>query len=303
MGLNPYRFDSGPGHHLNQKIQLQLTTIDGHNLAVDLFLPEITGSYPLDVTVYCHGFKGFKDWGFVPHIHEYLVTENRALITFNYSHNGVYRRDFDRLDLFSENTIGQELRDMESVAKWIGEEGKEIYNLHPEHIDWIGHSRGGGNVWVFSALHPEYVRKMVTWASIHDYEQLFSKLDKKFWQESGIVEIENARTKQQMPLKWMIYEEFLHHKEEYDILGAARSCGKSAMIIHGQNDVSVPINSASKLAEACQHAIYIPIENQDHTFGCSHPMLSLAEATDDFWIVLDNTLEFLEEENIVDTPF
>ena len=84
---------------MNRKISFQIQTIDGHSLAVDLFLPEIPGTEKLSTLVYCHGFKGFKDWGFVPHIEQFLVTENLALITFNYSHNGVIAKDFDDLDV------------------------------------------------------------------------------------------------------------------------------------------------------------------------------------------------------------
>ncbi len=265
-------------------------------MAVDLFLPEMPGSEKLSVSIFCHGFKGFKDWGFIPHIHDFLVTENRALICFNYSHNGVDKRDFDDLDLFAENTIGQELRDMESLARWIQEEATEAYQLHPEKLDWIGHSRGGGNVWIFSSLFPQYVRKIVSWAGISNYHDLFRNLDLKTWQEEGIAYIENARTQQKMPLKWMIYEELQKNKTAYNILNAAHKMEKPALIIHGTKDESVSIDNAHKLAEACNHAIIIQVENQGHTFGVTHPMTSLAEANEAFWLVLDNTLEFLEEE-------
>jgi len=281
---------------LNRIIHTQIPTIDGHNLAVDLFLPEMPGSEKLSVSIYCHGFKGFKDWGFVPHIHEFMVTENRALLTFNYSHNGVDKRDFDALDLFAENTIGQELRDMESIARWIQEEATETYHLHPEKLDWIGHSRGGGNVWVFSALFPQYVRKIVTWASINNYEHLFRDIDKQKWEADGITHIKNARTQQDMPMNWMIYEEFESNREMYDIVKAAQKLDKPALIIHGTNDPAVPISQAEKLAESCMHAIFIKVPNQDHTFGTAHPMKSLEVANHAFWLVLDNTLEFLEEE-------
>ena len=56
-------------------------------MAVDLFLPPTEGPHP--VLVYCHGFKGFKQWGHVPFIHEYFATGEYAVIAFNHSHNGV----------------------------------------------------------------------------------------------------------------------------------------------------------------------------------------------------------------------
>jgi uncharacterized protein len=282
--------------HLNQIIHTQIHTIDGHPMAVDLFLPEMPGSQKLSISVYCHGFKGFKNWGFIPHIHEFLVTENRAFLSFDHSHNGVFRRDFDRLDLFSENTIGLELRDMESIAQWIQEVASKEYHIDPEKIDWIGHSRGGANVWVFASLFPQYVRKLVTWAAIDSYELLFKNFDLERWKIQGLVTVENSRTKQEMPLKYSLYQEFVDHEDEYNVIHAAQKNDKSALIIHGENDPTVPLDCALRLAEACQHAILMTVPNQDHTFGISHPMTSLADATTDFWMVLDNTLEFLEEE-------
>jgi len=296
VGLNPYRFDSGPGHHLNQFIQTQIQTIDGHKMSVDLFLPEITGSEKLSVALFCHGFKGFKNWGFIPHIHEFLVTENRALITFNYSHNGVHQKDFDRLDLFSENTIGLELRDMESIALWIQEEASKEFHLDSEKLDWIGHSRGGANVWLFASRCPQYVRKIVTWSAVDNYEHLFKNINIQEWKESGLIYIQNTRTKQEMPLKYSLYQEYKEHQDEYNIIHAARKLDKPALIVHGENDDIVNVQSAINLSEACQHAIIMIIPNQDHTYGIQHPMKSLEEANKDFWILLDNTLEFLDEE-------
>ncbi|MCK5087881.1 MAG: alpha/beta hydrolase, partial [Melioribacteraceae bacterium] len=39
--------------------------------------------------IYIHGFKGFKDWGFVPYIGEYFANKGFFVITFNFSHNGI----------------------------------------------------------------------------------------------------------------------------------------------------------------------------------------------------------------------
>ena len=39
--------------------------------------------------IYVHGFKGFKDWGFVPYTCEYFAKNGFFVISFNFSHNGV----------------------------------------------------------------------------------------------------------------------------------------------------------------------------------------------------------------------
>ncbi len=281
---------------MSLKKTIEISTIDGHKMAVDLFLPEMAPiGEKIPVTVFCHGFKGFKNWGFIPHLHDYLVTEKRALITFNHSHNGVKEVDFDELEKFADNSVGQELRDLESLAQWIASEEGDGYCLHPEKIDWIGHSRGGGNVILFSHLFPDWVRKVVTWAAIDSYEHIFRSIDLNEWKEKGQVFIRNARTKQDMPLNLSIYEEYSQHKERYTILEAARKMDKPLLIIHGKRDESVPFLAAENISKACKHAICIPVEDQGHTFGISHPMEHLGEAPAQFWDVLENTKEFLEE--------
>ena len=267
-------------------------------MAVDLFLPEIPGTEKLSTLVYCHGFKGFKDWGFAPHIHEFLVTENTALLTFNYSHNGVIARDFDDLESFADNTIGQELRDMESVAMWIVNEGVELYGLNPEAISWLGHSRGGGNVILFAHLFPDYVKKAVTWAAIDSYETLFQSIDKKTWKEMETVFIENTRTKQQMPLNYYIWQDYLDNKQKYSIVNAANALTKPLLVCHGKLDESVGFSAAEKIYNACAHSILYVVENGDHTFGVKHPILGLQDVNQDFWLLLDNTLSFIEDEEI-----
>ncbi len=265
-------------------------------MAVDLFLPEdIIGDKGLNITVFCHGFKGFKDWGFIPYLNEFLVDENNALITFNHSLNGVKETDFDDLESFAVNTVGNELRDLESLALWIKDTASKNYPLNPKNITWIGHSRGGGNVILFGSLFPDFVTKIVTWSSIVSYEHLFNYVDKEKWEKEGICYIENKRTKQQMPLSFELWKEYEDHKDRYQIIASAQSLIQPILILHGTGDESVNIESSKKIYESCLHSIFIPIEDSGHTFGCAHPMNSLADASEAFWKVLENTYEFITE--------
>lgn len=267
-------------------------------MAVDLFLPEIPGTEKLSTLVYCHGFKGFKDWGFVPHLNQFLVTENMAMITFNHSHNGVNSYDFDDLESFADNSVGQELRDLESLALWIVNEGQELYGFNPEKINWLGHSRGGGNVLVFAKLFPDYVNKVITWASIDSYELILRGIDLVEWENLGVVHIENTRTKQKMPLNYFIYQEFMENKGKYDILQAAQTLTKPLLVVHGTSDQSVPFQCAKNIYNACAHSILYQVEGGDHTFGVTHPIAGLQDVNEKFWLMLDNTLEFLDDEEI-----
>ncbi len=246
--------------------------------------------------MYCHGFKGFKDWGFVPHLHDFFVTEDHAFLTFNHSHNGVKSRDFDDLDSFAINTVTQELRDLESIAFWLVNEGCELYSIHPEKISWLGHSRGGANVLLFASKFPEYVDKVVTWAAVSNYQHLFRSLDIEKWRTDKTIHIDNVRTQQKMPLDFSVYQDLIDHKQDYDVLTAIQKVNKPVLLIHGKKDEVVPYKHAEDLFDACSHSVLIPVNEAGHTFGCAHPMKDLSEAPAYFWTVLDNTLEFISED-------
>ena len=70
---------------------------------------------------------------------------------------------------------------------------------------------------------------------------------------------------------------------------------KPLLVIHGTADESVPYSAAENIANACQHAVLLPVQDQSHTFGVQHPLEHLGKAPIDFWDVLENTKEFLED--------
>jgi len=59
----------------------------GEPIRGDLRRPEGPGPHP--VVVACHGFKGFKDWGFHPWLGEHLADAGLAAVHFDFSRNGV----------------------------------------------------------------------------------------------------------------------------------------------------------------------------------------------------------------------
>jgi pimeloyl-ACP methyl ester carboxylesterase len=271
----------------------QIKTIDGQ-MAVDLFLPPSEG--PCPVLVYCHGFKGFKQWGHVPHLHEYFATGEYAVITFNHSHNGVIgdADRFDALDLFAVNTVSKELNDLESLGKWIRENGKAL-GLDVERVSWLGHSRGGANVILFASRCQDYVEKVIAWSPIPSYQWLFESFNPEIWKKNRTVYTTNARTNQEMPLDYSIWENLMAHEEEFDILEAARGLGRPLLIVHGESDDAVPCALSEPIYDACIHSIRMTVPKADHTYGMKHPCSGIQDFTQELWHALDNTLSFLEE--------
>jgi len=74
------------------------------------------------ILIFCHGYKGFKDWGAWNLMAEAFAEEGFFFVKFNFSHNGGTLEnpiDFPDLEAFSQNTYTKEMDDLEVVLDWI----------------------------------------------------------------------------------------------------------------------------------------------------------------------------------------
>jgi uncharacterized protein len=224
--------------------------------------------------IICHGFKGFKDWGFFPYLSEVLADAGYATICFNFSRNGVGSDpyNFTDLDKFAENNYSHELNDIDVVFQSIKNKdlGRGIINT--ESIGLLGHSRGGGVAVLYCSRNPE-ISTLVTWSSICTVDR-YSKEDLSLWKNQGYVEIENKRTKQIMRMNRILIDDIEENKKNLDILAAASQIDVPSLIIHGELDEAVPVAEGQTLFDnlAAQEKQIEIIEQGSHTFNITHPM-------------------------------
>ena len=78
------------------------TTSDGERLSISSYLYE--SKFSGNSVIFVHGFKGFKDWGFVPYLCNYFAEQGFFTITFNFSHNGIGDNplEFTELEKFAK---------------------------------------------------------------------------------------------------------------------------------------------------------------------------------------------------------
>ncbi|HEX9940711.1 MAG TPA: alpha/beta hydrolase [Thermoanaerobaculia bacterium] len=235
-------------------------------------LPDAPGERP--AVVICHGFKGFMEWGFFPHLATLLAERGFVAVRFNLSGAGM--RPGDELvtdpDAFRENTYSRELADLLAVLAATGE------TLAPGRVDrgrlgLFGHSRGGGAALLASAHPPwqEQVRALVTWAAISNVDR-FTPGQKEEWRRQGELPVVNARTGQRLALGLGLLADVEERRAELDLLAAARERRAPWLIVHGANDESVPVEEAHRLAGAAageKELLVIP--EASHTFGSRHP--------------------------------
>ena len=95
-----------------------------HNkpILTDLFFKESNQLKP--ILIFCHGYKGFKDWGAWNLMAQNFANAGFFFVKFNFSHNGGTAEqpiDFPDLEAFGNNNYSKELDDLGNVIDWVSE--------------------------------------------------------------------------------------------------------------------------------------------------------------------------------------
>ena len=171
-------------------------TIEGKHerpILMDLFYQE--SSSPKNIVIFCHGYKGYKDWGAWNLVAESFAKNNYFFVKMNFSHNGGTIEqpiDFPDLEAFGQNNYIKELDDLDSVISWLCSENNYHNEMNAQSISVIGHSRGGGIV-VLKAATDQRIKRIITWAGVSDFASRFPNGETlQTWREQGIAYITNA---------------------------------------------------------------------------------------------------------------
>lgn len=262
---------------------------NGENITVTTYTPETKKI--IGTVIYAHGFKGFKDWGFVPYIGEFLAGRGFVTVTFNFSHNGIGENplEFTEEDKFAENTFTREVNELSEIVAACkrGEFGSAGL------IGILGHSRGGGIALLMAAKEAN-VTAVATWSAVATFNR-YPEAVRKSWREKGYFEVANKRTGQIMRLNTTLLDDIEQHgNDSLSIEKAAAGLNKPLLIVHGTEDEAVPVTDAERLYELADSSKTkkVLVEGTGHTFGAAHPFTGSNEKLD---FALDKTAEFFTE--------
>ncbi len=249
-------------------MQLELETKNIHNKNKSLIridYDEAGKNSPLLIII--HGFKGFKDWGFFPYLTKELNLQGISTLKFNFSHNGVGSDllNFNELDKFKFNSLSQEVFELESIFNFVIN-SKQFSNINKDRISFLGHSRGAYSTIV--AGNKLDIHKAISLAGISSLPKVPSKQEKE-WRKNTEYLIENSRTKQMMPLGTFLLEDLLSKSGFFE--ESIKSFDKPLLIIHGEEDPTVPLESGLSLNKKVKNSKIEIIKDADHVFNIKHP--------------------------------
>lgn len=271
-----------------ERTAFQIEVRPGEFLRGDLWTPAPERlNRPDAAVVICHGFKGFKDWGFFPHAGRTLAAGlGCPTVTFNFTGSGVGPdfENFTEPEPFGHNTFGKEVEDLEAVLD--GLEAGRLGNRACERLSRtgvVGHSRG--SVATILAGERTTVRAICTWAGIGRAERYFSPFEGLAPGEPA--RITNSRTGDVLPLYDDVKREIEAQPDRFDLVASLARSGVPLLVIHGTKDSSVPLEDARRLGTADAARLEL-IEGAGHTFEVGHPFTGPSPE-------LDRALELTEE--------
>jgi uncharacterized protein len=271
---------------------VSLTNSRGLPFQLDVRLP--AGDRACPVIIVCHGFKGFKDFAFFPYTSRKLCERGLAVVTMNFSGNGIGDDpvNFTALERFEQNTISQELDDLEAVLQGLSTGALLGASGGSQRLGIMGHSRGGCTAIIKASLDSR-VKCLATWASPAALGG-YSEAVLRQWKEEGRYNFVNARTKQDMFVNYAYVEDIEANRERYSLDLAVSRLAIPYLIVHGTNDESVSVEAARRLygyAKTGQAELAL-VEGGTHTFGTKHPFEGSTAALEQ---AIDRTAAWFQE--------
>lgn len=272
-----------------------------HGRPIVMDVRYVISNEPKPIIIFCHGYKGFKDWGAWNIMADAFVETGFCFIKFNFSHNGGTVEqpiDFPDLEAFGNNNYSIELNDLNSVINWVCEDSNLIKEGDINKIALLGHSRGGA-IATIKAEEDTRIKHIVSLAGVSDFKARFNEESHEMdtWKKTRVKYIENGRTKQQMPHYYQFYEDFIKNEKRLTIKRAVENLQIPHLIIHGSQDNSVLLEEAKNLHRWNPKSRLEIIDGANHVFGTHHPW-GKDILSKELQFTVNTTIKFINETNL-----
>ncbi len=246
---------------------------DGEAILGNAHLPK---GDPVGVVIIAHGFKGYKDYGMFPRIAETMRDAGFIAHRFNFSHSGMTNTidTFERPDLFERDTWNKQVFDVRAVVSAVADGQLEGAGL-PYIL--FGHSRGGASVLLTAgrlaedSAFPQPVG-IVTASAPCQCNNLPPEVADQLLKDGYIVS-PSSRTGQDLRVDKAALVEQLDDPDGHDLLALVSRINCPLLVIHGEDDPTVPVEAAEQIGRAARsEATILRIAGGDHVYNTPNPL-------------------------------
>ena len=220
--------------------------------------------------VIAHGFKGYKDYGMLPHLAWTVALQGWAAVRFNFAHSGMTRsyETFERPDLFALDTWNRQVADLEQLVDAI-RGGRLLPCPETAPVLLFGHSRGG-LASILAAGRGLAVQAVVS-ASAPKAPLRFSDADLDRLRSGVACPVESSRTGQMLSIGRHFLDEVEAEPEQHDPCRMAARMQCPLTVVHGDSDQTVSCDDAVSLADAGGTRAVL-LDGGDHVYNVTNPL-------------------------------
>ncbi|MFG0257381.1 MAG: alpha/beta hydrolase [Phycisphaerales bacterium JB043] len=230
---------------------------------------DATAQTPRLSLVFAHGFKGYKEYGFMPVMAREIASRTPANVhRFTMSHSGMGTNieTFEHPELFEQNTLNYEVGDLTSVVEEVRRRDGGL------PVVCMGHSRGGVTTILAcgrasSTINPAGVIILAA----PDSSFRLNEKDRQTLLDQGRVVSPSSRTGQDLYLgrQWLMDQ--LANPADHDVLACAERLSMPVLIVHGDQDEAVPVSCGHAIAYRITRSEMRVLEGCNHVFNMPNP--------------------------------
>ncbi len=256
------------------------------------------------IFLFLHGFKSFRNWGFIPYVCEKVAESGNISINLDFSHNGIISENPIHFDVeeFAKNTVSQEIEDVDAFISLLNNPSLWNEDLKNGLESWdgkiilCGHSRGAG-VGIVTATKHILVERLILLAPVSDFNRYTPRMINS-WIDRGFMEFNDPSSGQKLKVDAEYIKDLLDNSNKYDLTKVMHVLDLPTLIIHGDNDLSTSLREGKELFENYQKnkenkrnpCNFVIIKKANHLFNSFHPFKESNQYLDE---VIDNIKDFI----------
>ncbi len=234
--------------------------------------------------IFMHGFKGYKDYGFLPHVGATLAAAGWIVHRVSASHSGMGHGhgDFDET-LFRADTWSRTVEDLQFLASAVD---RGVLAGDGRGTVLMGHSRGGAAVLTAAGRHAGdgslgALRGVVSLSAPARLNGLDEAAAATLL-ETGVLDSPSSRTGQALQVGAAWLQEQLDDPAGHDLPALMNAVHAPMLLVHGADDLTVPASNAVTLAQCAPDRVQVYlVEGADHVFNTPNPFAMTAAASNE----------------------